>query len=212
MAVEDLTTYTLSSAGGTIGVTSARATATAFIGRAASPVGYVQKDKGAGHFGDFSHLITVFCSANGISVYSSVWCISTTSGDVNQIGGGNYINVHLYDGLAIYISDGTTEQNYTISASTPYYLTIARTGTAFTCKIYSDSGRTTLLTTLSLTVTTATYRYIGVMQGYSDGANSNTVSGYVENLDLQEGGAAAVTYPQLERGIRGYCRGLAGMN
>ncbi len=41
-----------------------------------------------------------------------------------------------------------------------------------------------------------------------NGSTSRISSIYVE----AGAGAAAVTYPKLERGIRGYCRGLAGMN
>ncbi len=199
MAIEDLTTYTLSSAGGTIGVTSTRATATAFSTRTAS--GVVQSDKGAAHFsGDFTHLLTFYWDPDIPSSQTfGAWMLSNVTGDLHASDS--------VDSPAMYlvVSDNDNPQKMKLGdyrSSTYnedvwqgpdnaiiYYLKIERIGTALTCRVYDDSGRTNLLHTLAITLASATsFRYVGVVLGYNDGGTSGVVSGYVENLDLQEGG------------------------
>lgn len=82
-----------------------------------------------------------------------------------------------------------TEDVFLGAQSTIYYLRIQRISTTGTVKVYSDSARTNLLDTLSVTVETNTYRYINVCSGYDQGGTTQlgTASGYSENLDLQEG-------------------------
>ncbi len=222
MAVEDFTTYTLTSPGGTIAVTSTRATTTSFVSR--NTLGGVQKDKTAAHFtGDFSHLLTInLTSGMPSGGVLNWWFLSNVTGDENS----SRSITSPY--MGIFSFDNTSPQNITmrdyrsgtfnddawngLSQSTPYYLKIERVGTALTCKIYDDSGRTNLLHTLAITLASSTaFQYIAICTGNDDAASSGLVSVYAENLDLQEAGAA-IKYPQLERGIRGYCRGLAGMN
>jgi len=194
MAVEDFTTYTLASAGGTIGVTSTRATATSFMSRNAT--GYVQGDKGANHFnGNFSHLLTVDLTSPASGAVWAQWILSNLTGDLfTQISGGDSLSIYFFDSgptLTLRSNQSGVDliDTFALSNSTIYYLTIARAGTIFRCDVYSDSGRTTLVHTLTVTSATAiSYRYITVASGYNDGGNANTMNGYVENLDLQEGG------------------------
>ncbi len=199
MAVEDLTTYTLSSAGGTIAVTSTRATATAFSTRNAT--GVVQSDKGAAHFsGDFVHLVTFFWNPDLPSAQLwGAWMLSNVTGDINASTSidSPAMGVFVFDNdnpQKIYLRDyRSSTYNDDIwqgpDNNIPYYLKIERVGTALTCKIYDDSGRTNLLHTLAITLASATsFRYVGVGYGLNDGGTSGVVSGYAENLDLQEGG------------------------
>lgn len=193
MAVEDFTTYTLTTGGGTIGVTSTRATATSFQTR--NSTGMVQKDKGASHFsGDFSHLMTITATVTPGGAVQGLWMLSNGTGDLfTMLGSGFGCSVYIFDSdLTLTLRDaqsGNQDTSLSLSASTVYYLTIARVSGVLTCKVYSDSGRSTLLGTATVNVTATAYRYVAVAYGYNDGSNSNTASSYVENLDLQEGGA-----------------------
>ncbi len=51
-----------------------------------------------------------------------------------------------------------------------------------------------------------------VLQIRLGGLSANTDSSCIAHLRVVSVGGSSPTYPQLERGIRGYCRGLAGMN
>jgi len=81
---------------------------------------------------------------------------------------------------------------YSITVGTTYYLKIVRDesvgtyGTLY-CYIYSDSARTTLLDTLTLTLSTAKYdfRYLYALASYNAGT-AHEHSGYVENLSISD--------------------------
>ncbi len=224
MAVEDFTTYTLSSNGGTLAVTSTRATATTFPTRTVT-TGYAQKDKGAGFFtGDYTHFLTLDLTSIGTDALVCLWMLSNDPGSYYDvaIGGSHPCMVLLYfqTTATLYLRDfrsgSNTDDTWVsgLSASTVYYLTLQRSGTTVTCNIYSDSTRTTLVKALTISPGSATaFQYVAVMTTYNDSGTTGNVSGFVENLDLAaSAGGGSPTYPQLERGIRGYCRGLAGMN
>jgi hypothetical protein len=88
----------------------------------------------------------------------------------------------------------------TASTDTLYYLTIERDegigtyGTIYVY-IYSNSGRTTLVDTLSVLVEAATidYRYIYGTVNYVVGGAS-VFTGYTQNLDLAPSGPVVVQY------------------
>jgi hypothetical protein len=151
---------------------------------------YVYKDYGAGSFGNFTHLSTVNATS------ASDWAVIFFDTLSNEIAAQN--NMSNYLGLLFYKDYPTTlwlklEQNaggsktsdgYAASFNTTYYLTFQRSGTLATLKIYSDSARTTLLTTLSLSVNTTTYKYVYAILGQAMGYSA-TFAGYIQDLDLQ---------------------------
>ena len=81
----------------------------------------------------------------------------------------------------------TADDSYTGSADTPYYCTLKRFAgnDTVTLEIYSDSARTTLLDTLSVSgYSTTKYRYVYGFVGEGNGAGAEDFDGYVENLSL----------------------------
>jgi len=187
--VENFTTYTEVDTGEDLTVTVTRITGVNAVSNDAPRVYY---DKAASHFtGDFEHLVTVYASDIDNAKYIGCWTLTSVEraslyqASLNNDG----MAVAMYDD-SYYIALQTFEgadgsDSYNGEPNTPYYLTIARASTTGTCKIYSDAARTALVDTLSITCPTTAYRYIYAWHMLY-GADTN--SGYVENLDLQEGG------------------------
>lgn len=193
LTVEDFTTYTEVDQNSHLSKTAYHVDFKAYYNEDC----YLYKDKGANHFGSvWEHKIDV--TAIDRSGNSLALCEGLANAIDDYKHAGNEVGVYIYysNGAAsyrIYLFEyySSTEyvQAYSISAGTSYYLTIKKDGTALTCKIYSDSARTNLLTTLSLTLhADLSYQYVYAAQ------SSNTGSAYwldvdIGNLDLQEGGA-----------------------
>ena len=200
--VEDFTTYTEVDEGGDITVTSTKCDVSTMI---RNVVSYVRKDMDANHFtGNFEHLITASVGTFDNNAYIGWWGVSdgnSTYSDmksgsdgygVGSYGGGGTANLELTS-----LEDGETYDEFTGGAEgSTWYLTIERSSTTLTCKIFSDAGRTLLEDTLTLTVTATAFRYImAIFSADSDWNADHVGTGYSENLDLQEGGAAsAVVY------------------
>ena len=119
---------------------------------------YLYKDYGIDYFSDFEHKVDVKASGLDYGDGGYIWMLS------NDIDDGygllhdrkTFIGISFwYDALVleeVHSSDAYLDFSSTISEDTLYYLTITKSGTLLTCKIYSDSGRTILLDTLSLTL------------------------------------------------------------
>lgn len=162
--------------------------------------GYVAKDKGSGHFnGDFEHLADVCATAfSNNSAELHLWCLGTVLGYIDAIGNRieQFFNMSSSGSTYhLYIRERYGATHYqdllgSISLSTVYYIKLKRVSSTFYCYIYSDPDRTSLIDTLSLSLhETASYRYIYGTIAMGSGWNpSYTGSGYIENLDLQEGG------------------------
>lgn len=194
MANEDFTTYTKVDPDGKLTVTSAKVAATA-LPQNGTGQSYVYKDKGVGFFtGNFSHNFEIQATAHSGNSYYSYWGVSNQIADRAATTNG-YDVLILFDGAnyQIYfeeINSGSFYQaTYQISGSTSYYCTFRRNtavganGTIY-LDIYSDSGRTTLLTTLTLTLHAATnWRYIYGVQS-NDNGNATTMTGFTQNLNL----------------------------
>jgi len=196
MVYEDFTTYTEVDPNNHITVASA--THVDFICYKTEDA-RLYKDYGINHFGDFEHKIDVrLVSATGNSV--NLWCHALTN-ELDDLKG-------LCDAKKTFVSclryQTTTEgriflwesynginytQYYVLSGgglNVWYYLTIKKSGTSLTCKIYSDSARTNLLATLSLTLqANHKFRYLHVCQTWNDG-DASVGTDDIENLDLQE--------------------------
>lgn len=166
---------------------------------------YLNKSYGANHFGDFTHLINLKPVGHGATNYgaSYFWMLSVdTVDDFNGLttasktgigvtdwylagtGKGHYISVEetylgtRYTASALYLTEGTQ-----------YYLTIIKSGTNLTANVYTNSARTTLLGTRSLTLhADHKCKYIFAGNTYNDGTDTNKwVDVDIDNLDLQEG-------------------------
>jgi hypothetical protein len=162
----------------------------------------VYKDFGAGHFGNYEHLIDARCEvANnyGVGIFWSVSnsnstvfvddSLGTIAVDFYRAGAGTYwvYLLERYGGI-IY---GTQQA---VSANTYYYFRIQKNGTAMTVKIYStaalrDAGGTPDVGTLTLTLhSDYTHQYLYAARNYENKSTepeSSTID--VDNLNLQEG-------------------------
>lgn len=195
-ALEDFTTYTEVDEDGDLTVTSTKVDVSSM---AQTPVSYVTKDFDAGHFGDFEHFIdiraTAFSADFGACAFhhisNTVAATRTALGTANigywawiqRMSGNN-------PGTLFENFDGDDLDFATISLDTTYYCTIQRTSTALELRLYSDSDRTTLLDTVSITRTATTFRYAGPMASL-EGGGGQSITCFTENLDLNEAAPAA---------------------
>jgi hypothetical protein len=164
---------------------------------------YVYEDFGAGYFGDFEHLVVVNFTSGQNASYSWTWMLANAVDDVKGLTSASEKFVGLrgnwWDGtldvLTLWYYDGSNNHtdSYDASPNTPYYLTIERSNTTLTCKIYSDAERSNLLDTLALDVTSDAFRYVFVCNTENTGSSAG---GYtdIDNLDLQEAAATAQPY------------------
>lgn len=158
---------------------------------------YVYKDFNAGHFGDFTHLITVYLSDTNLGSATSICGYGLQNEITDYVGvtGDALITMIRGDSSAINDikireKDGGVEGAEdigTISFNTIYYLTVSRSGDTYQVLIYDDADRTSLVDTLSITCIETTFQYCMAVETTDYGANTNRhITGYIENLDLQE--------------------------
>jgi len=169
MAIENLTTYIEVDSGSDITVTAPSAS---FVAMPREVVSYVYKDFGAGYFTDFDIDFEFQITAMSTTGVASIFSVSNTIGTFqDQITAGDGLRVVAYgntNNFQIQIRDENIVAGdvYTYGGtSTPLlYCTVKRNGTTFTLDVYSDSGRTSLLDTLTITCETGAKRYLSVAQ------------------------------------------------
>ena len=192
MPLEDFTTYTEVDPNNHITVSQYHIDHNAYRNEDA----YVYKDKGSGFFTDFIHKVDVrsdFAQENALGV---VWSLQNDLNDVYGIYNANKTCVYVffyYRGAdhtrriclrEVYNGSLYTTDWVGADTNTWYYLTIEKSGTSLTCKIYSDSARTNLLETLNLTLHGDwSFRYIFACNTYNSG-HTYHMNVDVENLDL----------------------------
>ena len=103
---------------------------------------------------------------------------------VGLVGDGETV-VYLKE---VYGGTGYDSSSYSLATTAPYYMRLTRVGTALTLTVYSDSARTNLLATLSLTLHAAvSYRSVWALQGEHASLTSSARSAYIEDLELVSG-------------------------
>lgn len=209
--VQDFTTYTEVDASAVLTQTTARATATVL---SRNTTAYLYYDFGAGHFsGDVEFVFTsqitaVPAPAAGrlggvigmVALCNTLGDVITWRGSLPAIHCFMYNSTDAGTAQQYYLEEGNSGGTYVdnsinLTSLGIYYPRFERdesVGTYGTIYlyIYSDSGRTTLVDTLSLTLHTAKYdfRYLETTFSADDNLGVNrTLSGYVEDLDLQDG-------------------------
>ncbi len=210
MATEDFTTYDESDDNGRIVAIAGTVTVTDMA--QTDDCHYLSDDKGVNHFSDFTHLVTVECTDVDGAQWTwrklVVWELSSATQDdlaATIAASDDLLLVYFWsrnygDPVYLYLesyNNGVSEgsDSYTAALDTPYYLTIQKSGDTVTCKIYSDSDRTNLLDTLTLSgITDNSYRYIYATQSEHGAAGGTQISGLISNLDLQEG-AGGISVP-----------------
>ncbi len=200
MAFEDFTTYTEVDLNLKIAVTSRRVTWT-LLRR--NEEGYVYKDKGVANYdGNFVFLLTFRVTGGNAGGITRFWALAnlvddsqgirTANGDAlnafikhPDITGPPNIGIEEVDGGTVYGSSG----NFDISLDTDYYIAIERDESVgsfgtFSMFTFSDSNRTTLINSQSITLHTSKkdYRYLYACQSHNSGTNQS-VSAHTENLE-----------------------------
>lgn len=160
---------------------------------------YFHKDFTASHFTNFTHLIDIHVFSAGLTVNRSNvgFAVGTTVDDMDDqtdafqlrirartVGGGN-------TDMSIRDASDSGVDNSVISLDTTYYLKCIRNGTAWSIEIYdaAERGGGDLLDTVALTGTATAFRYVLAAQSNNLSTGGRAMSGYFENLDLQEAAA-----------------------
>ena len=192
---EDLSTYTEVDPNRHISANSTRMTGTG-INR--NETAYAYYDKGAGYF----DALDIYFDIRAINLDSNdilgVFGISNT---LNHIGafGTSDIKVLFYypsgGARGLYFGTGGALDYMAISVDTTYYCILERAvgNASVNLKVYSDSGRETLLDTLTGTMAAAStkHRYIfGISSQYTN--NNYAANGYVENVVINAVGGQSV--------------------
>ena len=193
MGYEDFTTYTEVDPNSHISLTSTNINHIAWLNEDA----YVYYDYGVAAFGDLYHEIEAMYVNNfGGSGYrkSFFW------GLTNEVNDGKYFFDNDKDCIFasytrrtngtemfhLQAQDGSTYyDDYYESPDLDvwYYFTIERNGSTATLKIYSDSARTVLVDTLTITCPTTKFRYIYACNTWNR-AYSVYQTVYIRNLNL----------------------------
>jgi len=196
---EDFLGYTEVDPSGHITKTQFRVTWTNMV---MSEHAYVYADKGVGHFANFEHREDVRQTAMEDDYYVMIWSLWNLVGYWNQnfLAGGPGIGIFAkresgyaatnfklvisqWHGIFQFFSETVNFLNI----NQTYYLTIKRSGASFTCDIYSDAARTSLIEQISQVLDVqcqVAYRYIYPLQAYGEAGWPQKGSGYVENLWL----------------------------
>jgi len=193
---ENYTTYTEVDPNNKISVSP---TSITFSGLQRNVDAYVYKDFGTDYFsGDFTHLIDISITGPSSEIGScEPWMLANGVDDEKGLrdASQNYIFCQLSGGgsgtLILRERYNGTFYDHTygfLNLSTTYYLKIVRDeavgtyGTLY-CYIYTDVNRTSLLTTLSVTLhAKLDFRYLYGLNSLNNG-DSNILSGAVSNLD-----------------------------
>jgi hypothetical protein len=157
---------------------------------------YLYKDYGANYFQDFEHKIDLNITYVDASAWLAVPLYANAVNGVQGLrnAGENYFHFHVWTGTTTWTAAlkewyGGTEyasNTYAANYDTWYYLTIKKTGTTLEAKIYNDSARTNLLTTLSLTLhSDYQMRYIYVCNTINTATTQNSI-GDIANLYIRK--------------------------
>jgi len=201
MAIENLTTYTEVDSAGDLTITSASA---AFDTMPRQVVSYVYKDFGASYFSDFDIDFEFQITAISTTGIATVFSLSNTIGTFqDQLTANDGLIVVVYGNTSnfqIQIRDENTDTTdlYTYGGtSTPIlYCTAKRNSTTFTLDVYSDSGRTALLDTLSISCETGAKRYLSVVQS-RDAGSGDSITGYSQNYEIQFASSSSLSSSSL---------------
>jgi hypothetical protein len=186
-SAEDLTTYTESDPNSDLTVTS---TSVAFDTVMRTAEGYVVYDFGASYFDDWEVQLDFVVSAVTGQTACAFGAFSNTLGDMADIMAADdgYTCNFYWPGagsceVIIEDFDNNTNDKYYPGGSTfsRLYATWKKVSTAITCELYSDSGRTTLVDTLSIVCTETLKRYFYAFNSRGFGAGAGACTGDSSN-------------------------------
>ena len=184
MAIEDFTTYTEVDPETKVTVAAAKITS----GGLEKDDGetYVYDDKGALHFGNFTHLYelkVVVCASDGPYLIS--WGVANTidgfsdwNTNDDQVlciessykGSANLTYVRIWNTEA-----GTNDITSDLTRNVKYYLKVLRDGTSITAYVYDDAPRTNLIDSVTVGITVGrSYRYVFPLNKSSNADTTDT--------------------------------------
>ena len=149
---------------------------------------YLHKDYGANFFDDFAYRVNVKGTSLDGGDVGAFWMLSNDLDDMLGLWSSNKSFLALYfNGVKIYLKECYIGSDftdfYTGAAGTWYYFTITKSGTSLIVEIYSDSARTNLLDTLSLTLhTDHKFRYLLGCNTYNGSLPAKVCTLDIENL------------------------------
>ncbi len=177
---------------------------------------YVYDDKGEGFFGsEFEHLfdfkLTGFDWGVGHAAHLWTWMVTNDVADGSALGGEEGIGLYRWDyrWRIAHLKTGAADGSDALWAlDTRYYVTVCRDGNTAIAYAYSDSGRTDLIDSVSVTVDGSdAYRYLFALNTLDDGHSDRKASGDVRHLDIQaaepRGRPAGLIGPLAGRGQAG---------
>jgi len=159
---------------------------------------YIYKDFGVNHFGDFTkHDMKVQFTSNPAGSLGRLVMLGQSNVVDNMSHDTDdcfYVHMDWRDSVsktrfALFAAIAGVRTNDSwdgASLATPYYIRMSRSGTTVTLKIYTDSARTALVATLTITCKNENYRYIYAISSTDSSETPYTATGFVENLDLYE--------------------------
>lgn len=188
---EDLTTYTEVDSGSEITVTTSKAQA---IGLRRDSVSHVSYDFGASYFGNYDIDFEVKIDSGLGQGTCVLFAVSNTDGTHQD-------NITANDGILFFAYINNNNLNFTLkdyntdlsdvytdggASSDILYCTAERLATTSTVKIYSDSGRTSLVDTLTISSVSTAFRYLTALASRDDpGAFAgDNIHGYTQNFKI----------------------------
>jgi hypothetical protein len=189
--MEDLTTYSEVDGNAKLTVTSTTAT---LSGGTDNTLYSLYKDKGADYFDaldfDFEFRLNTTVQTDSMIALSLVNTATPSTYSYGASGADDlHIGLYWYNALFLRLIKGqwVAQDNYNASVNTTYYCTVTRDagGDVITLKVYSDSARTTLLDTLTLSgFSGLKWRYIYALTTTKWNEN-NALNGVVANVNIR---------------------------
>lgn len=209
-ANEDFTTFTEVDGSGVLTVTPSKITG---VNVDRDLDAYVSKDKGVDNYNKIDINFELFMDSASVDNTETNGAIALTVsavGDITNFGTSDIVVISReFSGpntIRLWRGNKVAEDTFTMSLDTIYYCTLLRTANSdtVTVEIYSDSDRTTLLDTLSLSGfgTGTKYRYLYGSVNYNTGHTGRDWDGYSQNMqdnsNLSSGGFVANTVSALK--------------
>jgi hypothetical protein len=170
---------------------------------------YVYKDFGAGHFTDFSHLHQLKVTAWDAQGLATPYALADTVNDYLGLIANNFIGILVGENLsatgAFRLEQSTSGSStfdtaLDLTLNVDYYFDTARSGTALTSDIYTDTDRTVVFDNLAITTGAGALQYYYPIAS-ANNATTPTIDLISSNTDLQE---AVSAFQILRRRIEGY--------
>jgi len=194
MAYEDYTTYTDVDTENDFTITANKIEVDTIRRGVAS---WIVKDKGAGHFTDFEHLLKCTWIADSSDKSEcGIWGLTNANFTQEEMETNSegillrqfYKTTGLLHQIRLTDMSLLNSDIFDSVLGTPYYYEIERIDTTLTTRIYDDSNRTNLVDTLVIVCENGAKRYILACFSRADTVSFPNVTQTldIENLDLQE--------------------------